>query len=140
MKKTTTLLLLLISFFAYSQNTKEILLNDLVKIEDSKFTITDYTLLSNDTKTIQVKAYAEAPKSGLISRDYFIMIFSNILGQFINETTDQYELKTENLNEIIGKPDIEINIYMANAGIQVEVNAINQKTTRNTYKWSDFLE
>jgi hypothetical protein len=139
MKKITLLLLLFMSTYVFTQNTKDVLLNDLVKIKDNKYTISDYTLLTSDEKSIQVKAYAEAPVSGLISRDYFVLIFSQITGQYISDLVEQYDLDTKNLTELIGNPDMVISVYMVKSGIQIETS-FNGRSERKTMTWNEFLE
>lgn len=139
MKRITLLLVLLISFTAIAQNTKDVLLKDLVSVDGNKYKIYDYTLLSGNGNSIQVASYAEAPTSGLISRDYFVLIFSQITGQYINDLVAQYDLDTKNLTELIGNADMVINIYMAKNGIQIETS-LRGKTERNTMSWSEFLE
>lgn len=50
-------------------------------------------------------------------------------------------LEFDELDEPIGKVDLEINLYMSKGGLQMEfVNTRENRTERNTVTWKEFLE
>lgn len=139
MRKILFLLLTVtVSFNAIGQVTQDELLEDIVTVVDNKFTASDYTLLklSDGTSTLQIKSYAEAPSSGIISRDNFVLFFTNITMTIIEGLSNESGGITENLDELIGNPDITINIYMSKNGYQVETKT-TEGTNRITQKWTD---
>lgn len=123
----------------FSQNIEKDLLKDIVVIDKDKFTAYDYTLLKlgDGVTTFQIKSYAEAPSTGVISRDNFVFIFSYLTVTIIEGLTEDPNATTDDLEEIIGNPDIEINLYMNKTGFQAEVKGPSG-TNRFTQKWSDF--
>lgn len=130
-----------IPFFCSSQDYQKEMLNDIVTIKDGKFTATNFNLLtlSDGSTTYQIKSYAEAPSTGLISRDNFVAIFTVIVYEMISNLSDDPESKTTDLEEIIGNPDVEINCFMNKSGIQIEIKGANG-TNRVTQTWKDFYE
>ena len=139
MRKILFLLLTVtVSFNAIGQVTQDELLEDIVTVVDNKFTASDYTLLiyRDGTSTLQIKSYAEAPSSGIISRDNFVLFFTNITMTIIEGLSNESGGITENLDELIGNPDITINIYMSKNGYQVETKT-TEGTNRITQKWTD---
>ena len=139
MRKILFLLLTVtVSFNAIGQVTQDELLEDIVTVVDNKFTASDYTLLklSDGTSTLQIKSYAEAPSSGIISRDNFVLFFTNITMTIIEGLSDESGGITEKLDELIGNPDITINIYMSKNGYQVATKT-TEGTNRITQKWTD---
>lgn len=135
------------------------LLKDVVNIENGKMTIREFGLLSfpwAPNEKIQVKGYSEAPDSGVISRDNFVGITSMVqtvvffgiamkaqattgAGVDLHTLDDAFEF--DELNEPIGKVDLEINLYMSKGGLQMEfVNTRENKTERNTMTWKELLE
>ena len=142
MKTTIVLIVLLLSTCflpANSQNISDKLLKDLVKMVNGKMTVTDFTLLTSGGKSIQIKAYGEAPAQGVISRDNFIAFFTALCTEMIAGMKTDPNDKTMDLEDIIGKPDIEINVYMAKSGIQIET-ITGAGPNRVTMQWSDILK
>ena len=107
------------------------LLEEIVKIKDGKMVITEFGLLSvlslPDEK-IQLKLYSEAPSDSVISQDNFVaattMLQTIFFWQIATEITQEYGSKSrmddselpfdfKELDEPIGKVDLEINIYMS---------------------------
>lgn len=137
------------------------LFKEIVKVEDGKMTSTEYGLLSfpllSDERT-QYKLYAEAPADGVISRDNFIGItitmqamilfqmaavahseYAITCAEFTENPTEVFDI--DELDEPIGKVDLEINFYMNKGGLQIEVvNTKNGTTNRNTMTWAEVFE
>ena len=130
----------ILSFNSFSQDHQKELLKDVVVISGDKYTATDFNLLSlsDGTTTFQIKSYAEAPVS-VISRDNFVAFFTVIVYEMINGLTEDKDAKQTDLEEIIGNPDVEINLFMNKTGVQIEVKGSNG-TNRVTQKWSDFFK
>lgn len=132
-------------FFAaassWGQTSKAELLKDIVKVVGSKMTSNDYTLVTfSNGNSLQVKAYAEAPATGLISRDNFIALTTTIVASTIEELTKEDEgAKTKDLSAVIGNPDITIKTFVAKEGVQVEVTT-SEGVNRNTIAWDDLLK
>ena len=170
MKRTFTQIIIL--FFcilfsytnSFSQEWKEMLMKDAVKIENGKFTMKAYSLVSNKTdgKSLQIQFYSEAPSTGAMSRDNFILFTSMFRYEFLTQLQqkmtatvggdtsfvyDDYsdafvlrkEVEIKELDEIIGKADGEVNLYMTKAGLQLEVVFGGEKN-RATHQWADFFK
>ena len=143
---------------AAEKDIEKELLEEFVKIKDGKMTTLEFGLLSfpslPDVK-IQVKNYAEAPADSVISRDNFVAITTMLLTIFYfqiatevtpehrskNATDDELPFDFEELDEPIGKVDMEINIYMNKGGLQIEfVDTKENKTDRTTMTWKELIE
>ncbi len=122
------------SLTAFAQSQQE-LLADLVTVTDGKFTIVDYVLAeSEDDDNAQIKLYAEAPSEGVISRDNFLSLYTTITINLINTFYSGYNI--EELDDLIGNPDLEVNIFMGKSGYQVEFTSEGE-THRMTERWED---
>ena len=140
MKNKFTLLLFLTSFLTFAQDYQKELLSDVVVIKSAKFTANDYSLLTlSDGSTLQIKTYAEAPSTGVISRDNFVAFFHSIVTEILPEITDDKNATSKDLVSIIGNPDIEINCIMAKTGMQIEIKSDNG-VKRITQLWADFFK
>ena len=144
MKKLIIAFIVFLSFgqmSAQSQTYQKKLLKDIVVIADSKMTSNDLTLLTmSNGSTLQIKSHAEAPSLGLISRDNFVAMFTSLSTTMIDEIKkSDSNATTKDLDEIIGNPDVEINIYMAKGGIQVETKS-SAGTERMTMQWEDVFK
>ena len=124
-----------------AQDWKTKILKDVVTVQSGKYTMTEYTLVTfSNGNTVQVKTFAEAPATGVISRDYFVEVATTIKTYILMEFKKQdSELKTQTLDEMIGKPDLTMNFFMSKNGIQVETLA-NGETERKTILWSELLK
>lgn len=132
----STLFLLCISNFSFGQSTND-LLKDVVTISNGKMIANDYTLVTlTDGTTMQIKTHAEAPESGVISRDNFVTTFVTTTVETIDELVKDEDAEIVNLDEIIGNADVEINIFMTRNGYQLEVKT-DEGTDRHTYKWDE---
>lgn len=140
MKKVIALVLLSGCFtlkaFTQTKTTSEELLSDIITITDNKYKMDIYQLVTNaDGTTMQVKAHSEAPQS-VISRDQFVYYSTSIM----SSTVDGYIPETssvQDLDELIGNPDIEINLFMSKNGLQIETKG-SSGTNRYTKKWDDY--
>ena len=140
----TFVLLVTVSLSSFSQEWKTMLLKDLVKIENGKFTSTDCSLITmSDGTKMQIKSHAEAPAAGVISRDQFISIFATTTMVLVQSILTQgglleadYSIKT--VEELIGVPDVEINCIMGKTGIQIEVKS-DDGTNRVTQTWDEIF-
>lgn len=131
-------LIVFVTTNVFGQVSQKDLLEDIVKVENGKFTANDFTLLklSDGVTTFQIKSYAEAPSTGVISRDNFVLFFTTLTMEIIKGLSEDPDATSDSLEEIIGNPDIELNIYMNKTGFQAEVKGPNG-TNRITQKWSD---
>jgi len=95
---------------------------------------------------VQVKLHAEAPASGLVSRDNFIslstlmftMVFTTALAEAYQVPASQFlqGLDYMELQSPIGTADMELNLVMTNQGMQFEVvNTASGQRTRQTMTW-----
>ena len=135
---------LLVMGFVYSfsnaQTFAESILQDMVNVKDGKFLMVQYLMVtpdgSDDQK--QVSVYTEAPDSGVISRDFF-MYMSLEFSKSMLEGIIGENYKSDDLDELIGDPDISVNILMVKSGMQIKINDQGEKK-QITYRWSDFDE
>ena len=133
--------LLLIVFLSTSvtagEKWEEELLEDVVEIKGDKMVIESFGLISmedfGESSNMQVRIYSEAPAEGSISRDNFVSMTSMISLPYFIVLGEYTEIDAP-----IGKVDMEISIYMAVTGLQVEFkDHVNDLTTRETQKWSE---
>ena len=140
MKNITTFFLLLITSISFGQDYQKELLSEVVEIKSGNFIANDYSLITlKDGTTFQIKTSAEAPSTGVISRDNFVAIFSSILTEVLPEITDDPEVISKDLESIIGNPDIEIKCIMAKTGMQIEIKS-DTGVKRITQLWADFFK
>ena len=126
--------------FCNAQSSKAALTNELVKIENGKWIINYFTLLSySDKSTKQVKSHAEAPAVGVISRDYFVALVTTVVYEMIYKGSADANIETKDLDEITGNPDIEINVFMSKTGLQIEYKE-GANVKRNTVTWDDMFK
>jgi hypothetical protein len=113
----------------------------MVRTEGGKMIMEDFTLITlSNHSTLQLKSHGEAPATGVISRDHFVALFSHIITATIDDLTKADEGSTsQELEGIIGNPDISINVYMAKAGIQIEVKN-GTEVNRSTMKWEELFK
>lgn len=159
--KTYTLILSLVLFISFNkvyaqQDWEKELSEDLVEIKENKMVIEDFALVKIDAEgfdplSVQVKLYSEAPKNGLISRDTFVSLTSTYTYIFlISAFADSYEMPTskfleifelEDLESLIGKPDLTMSFYFTDEGMQIEfVNTSTGKTNRITRTWKEIYQ
>ena len=135
------------------------LLEEKVVIKDEKMMSLDFGLLSfsflPDVK-IRVKLYSEAPSDGVISRDNFVAITAltqasclfGIAMDVKKELDPESKIDNpdalfdfEELDEPIGRVDLEVNIYMSKGGLLIEfIDKTENKTDRHKMTWQEVLE
>ena len=133
------------------QQWRDELLEDLVNIRDGKMVIEAYSLdrislAQYEPVEFQVKLYSEVPATGVISRDNFVALSAvlaiTVLQLALAEAFDvpaseflaAYDSK--DLDQPIGRPDLEINIYMTAEGFQLEfIDTTTGQTSRVTQTW-----
>lgn len=132
MKKILVAFSIIFSVSLHSQEWKSILSKDIVSITDNKMIAEDLTGITFEghDEILQVKSYAEAPLDSFISRDQFVSVFSTgiffLISDLVTElgyTDNQYDTKTLNVEDLIGKPDVELFFYMNSKGIQIIVSS-----------------
>ena len=122
-------------------NIKEHLLTDIVQVKDGKFVIEEYRICQirrpeefggGATVPIKVKRHVEAPAKGVISRDNFIRISTEVLnslgttfvGQMIEGITAeqaQTALVCKQFFQPIGAYDYEVDLIMDANGLNLNI-------------------
>lgn len=134
------MVIILTPIIAKSQVSQADLVKDLVKFSNGKMIITDFELLNqSDGTSIQIKSYAEAPVTGVISRDYFVELFGVLTYELIETMKSDENADTKTLSELIGNPDVEINLFMNKGGIQIEIKT-SEGTNRKTILWPELFK
>ena len=126
------------------------LARDYAKVQGDKLVIDDYSLVKlaidgYEPTQFQVKVHSEAPSGGLISRDQFVamtssfatLILVNSLSEAIAVPASEFlqGFSSQTLTTPIGTADLELNFFMTNDGVQVEV--VDTSTdTRNRVVWT----
>lgn len=115
-----------------------------------EFGIYKLTIPGYESTDYQTKIYAEAPATDVISRDNFVA-FTTMLSNtsFMLLFAEAYNVSAsvflenfhfEELANPIGKPDLEVNIFMTAQGYQLEiVNNNNGEKNRVTQTWKELL-
>ena len=160
-----TLSILTIGLFALSQpafgqakgNIRALMKKDRVIQKDGKFKIEGYRLCrlyrpkhlgGGVSKPFQVKASAEAPAQGVVSRDNFLVLFTEIaLGLRVKFAADFIKgltpiqaldaLQCEQIDAPVGKVDLQVDVNMDKEGIKIEIlkpDTGKQQTQLNTWK------
>jgi len=149
-KAIITKIIMVVIISLYTTNTsfsqtdwKNNMKKDLVKESEGKFYINDYSLISFEEKTFQIKYSAEAPIN-IISRDNFISIYSSMstfmmLSMFEAAGYSIDKINIKELDELIGEPDISFIFIMAKNGMQIQVKT-DKGTNRTTVSWDDFYK
>jgi hypothetical protein len=126
---------------------------DLVVVRAGEMTTDEYNLVKiavpgYEAVQLQVKIHAEAPVGGLISRDNFVALTTQmVVLTFFAAYADVYQVPASQfiqavdfteLTAPIGTPDVELNLYMTNEGLQFEwVNTADGKRSRWTSTWAE---
>jgi uncharacterized Ntn-hydrolase superfamily protein len=112
--------------------------------EGGKMKVTDFNLISfNDGTTMHVNTYAEAPEKGLISRDKFVDLTSDVKLYILNKiftelglTQSDYRITRFNEVSSNGVAEIKIICIMDANGLNIETTSDN-KTENLTFSWDD---
>ncbi len=148
MKRILVIVICIFSFGLSAQEWKDELSRDIVELKEGKMTFTELTLITHirEGTTLQVKTYAEAPANDFISRDQFVAWVSLMsyiwVESFITEpglTADDFKFKTISVQDMIGKPDLKLSLYMSAAGVQFIVFADGNEE-RFTQTWESIFE
>lgn len=130
------------------------LLEEAVEVREEKMVIEEFGLLSLPSAPdagMQLRLYSEAPAAGVVSRDNFVAMTAMLQTIFFLEFAmslavnpnveslwDLFDYKE--LDEPIGKADVEINIYMSKGGLQMEFrDTRTNQTDRSTMTWKEFF-
>ena len=115
---------------------------EIVKIQSDRFSIQEYQLVTIDGNRLQVAIKSTSPTS-VVSRDMFVSIHATTSTMFILLMLDAAgiyldEVTIKEIDELIGDPDITLNIVMARNGMQIQV--ITAEGRENiTMTWADIF-
>lgn len=145
-----SLLLLVHVPLAAQVDWREELRSDQVVLAGGKFTYTESGVMTiaipgYEEITLQYQINSEAPASGAISRDNFVgMTFQLATMVMFMAFAEGYEVPAavflENVDiqetkELIGNPDIRLNLFMTGEGMQVEMIGPDGEPARFTQTW-----
>jgi len=149
MKMFLLIALLALSTASYASDRQD----DLVQIKLGSFVYEEFSLCKlnvpqpRNSGEFQMRISAVAPAKGVLSRDYFIAYVASATtmiqagmalsaGARIDQISET--LTCDEIDEPIGKVDLELNIRMTKDGIQIEtVDGSTGKATRRTNKWEE---
>lgn len=145
-KMLSVLCLAIISIsYAYGQtHWKAKLHEDLVTVENGKYTTTEYQLLKfQNGASIQMGISATAELESM-NRDNFVSIYTTltvftIMGILSEAGLSIDDVEFEDLDEPIGEPDIKLLFTMTKNGLQMAVTT-EDGTERETMTWAEFFE
>lgn len=145
--------LVLVAVPVTAQEWKQSLSKDLVAIRDGKMISEEYNLVKiavpgYEPVQLQLKVHAEAPQGGLISRDNFVALTSQMMiVVFLGAYAQAYQVNAldfiqavdfTELDSPIGTPDVELNLFMTDEGMQFEwVNTADGQRSRWTSTWAE---
>jgi hypothetical protein len=136
-----------------AQEWKQLLSKELVVVRDGKMVADEYDLVKINVDgfqpvQLQLKVHAEAPAGGGISRDNFVALTSAFtMLTFLTVYAEAYQvpatqfLQAVDFTELaapIGTPDVELNLFMTDEGLQFEwVNTADGTRSRSTMTWAE---
>jgi len=136
-----------------AQDWREELAADLVTIADGKMQYDEVGLLTlalpgYEKFRVQVRVHAEVASNGFMSRDNFVGITTTTFMTLLMASYAQsYQVSAvdflngfdfDDLDDPIGNPDLELNLFMTDGGMQIEiVDTTTGKVTRNTMTWDE---
>jgi hypothetical protein len=120
--------------------------SDIVRVADGKLIYEDVTLCAVNAaggkKNVQIMSRAEAPATGVLSRDQFvakIIQYETILLLGL-AAAGQNKLRCRTLDEPIGVPDLELTMTMTKDGLQYEVlNPATKQVNRVVSTWDELV-
>ncbi len=146
---------LLVPTLLSAQDWREKLQSDLVVHRDGKMIIEEYSmervnLPGYEPLELQVKFYAEVPHDDTISRDNFVAmstylglsVLQMMLAEAYNVSAREFleGYDTEDLDAPIGRPDLEISVFMTGEGFQLEIrNTLTGDVSRVTNTWEETM-
>ncbi|MBP6732964.1 MAG: hypothetical protein KA149_12940 [Chitinophagales bacterium] len=117
-----------------AQSSSKNLLTDLVDTAGGKFTTASYAQVKNADGEIEIlEINATAPSKGLISRDRFVSMYTFLKMEMIKIFSA--DGKYTALEQITGKPDIDIDLQMTKAGTEILVKQKNGQVNKVTKEW-----
>ena len=138
---------------ASAQEWRQLLAKELVTIKAGKMVTDEYDLVKinvpgYEAVQLQIKIHAEAPAVGLMSRDNFVatttqvvvLTFFAVYAQVykVNALDFIQAVDFTELAAPIGTPDVELNLFMTNEGLQLEwVNTADGQRSRSTMTWAE---
>ena len=145
-KSFFAILLILSTINSYGQTDwKEKLTKNIVKVENGKYSVEEYTLFTIENKaSIQFKTSAVAPID-VLSRDKFVSFYSSyttliMLTAILSKGgIDLSNVNSKALDKLIGQPDISIHLELTNKGIQIQLTT-DEGTSRQTMTWEEFYK
>lgn len=136
-----------------AQEWKQLLAKDLVTVQGGKMVFEEFDLVKLEVPgyqpaQFQLKVHAEAPVGGLISRDNFVALTSSLtVVTFFAVYAQGYQvhaadfIQAVDFTELaapIGTPDLELNLFMTDEGLQFEwVNTADGQRSRWTSTWAE---
>ena len=139
-----------------AQDWQQELSEDLVTIEGGKMVLEDFGIIQvafegYEPVQHQVKVHAEAPEGGVVTRDNFVAITTTMaITTWFTMFAEGYQASASDyfgavsftdLDAPIGNPDLELNIYMTDEGMQFEVvNTQTGQRTRQTMTWAEWFQ
>ena len=141
---------------AYAQaDWRRELARDYARVEAGKLLIDDYSIVrivveGYEPAQFQVAVHSEAPADGLISRDQFVattaslstLILVNSLSEAFSVPASKFlqGFSSQTLSSPIGTPDLQLNFFMTDEGIQMEVvDTATNGRTRVVWSWAEAL-
>jgi hypothetical protein len=118
------------------RDIKAILLRDIVKVENSMYSIREFGILGTFDKDYEVEITATAPEA-LLSRDNFLRFYGALSSSVFSTYLSQEGIKAPDDLHIIlkdkpGDPiDITVSITMSEKGIDYSVVTKNSKSRMN---------
>ena len=156
--------LLALSDPAFAQvkgNIQDLMKKDRVIQKGGKFTIEGYRLCrlyrpkylgGGVSKPFQVNARAEAPAQGVVSRDNFLVLFTEIaLGLRVKFAADLIKgltpiqaldaLQCEQIDAPVGKVDLQVDVNMDKEGIKIKIlkPATGKEVQTQLNTWKDLF-
>ena len=145
MKKLLTLIsLLAFCLTTFSQSTPNTLKEDLVSFENNKMKFTVYSQIQfKDRSNAEVDFSMEAPKEGLISRDYFVVLAATTQEELIFWMLKELNIKRRDykklkISKLSGEADIKIYCTLDENGMHVKLSCFGETFNHNE-SWDKIL-
>ena len=136
-----------------AQDWRQSLGKELVTVKDGKMVSEEFNLVKvavpgHEPVQLQLRVHAEAPVGGLISRDNFVALTSSLMVvTFLAVYAQAYQvnaldfIQAVDFTELaapIGTPDVELNLFMTDEGMQFEwVSTADGQRSRWTSTWAE---
>ncbi len=143
---------------ASAESWREQLSSDLVRVEDGKMryeqlSVCEFRLPDGDQmrpigRRFQTRSKAEAPAEGLISRDQFVALVTQLetravlalseIAPGLSPTQAIDTFDCDPIAEAIGKVDLQLLITLTMEGIQLEFITPDGASVRSTHTWAEY--